>query len=231
MGVAAQLGGPCQKGHNRTESLECQGSSAVGFIGRHDTGDIRSIVVKNSRFSDSDFAYVPWLAVPSGNVWLVDLRGACVTDACFGDLLGCKGLQTLVLLDTRVSGVGADKLPTDVSFLQELELGGSPVTDSGLEHISRLNSLRKLRLDSTRISDFGLHHLERMENLAILDLSFTGVSDKGLVHIRNMKRLGSPVLHGTRVSRSAIDRLHLDRPDICISTQDIELCDRISEPN
>ena len=59
--------------------------------------------------------------------------------------------------------------------LRELYLGGTKVTDAGLEHLKDLPELQTLDLSGTEVSDVGLEHLKGLRHLRTLDLSSTRV--------------------------------------------------------
>ncbi len=59
-------------------------------------------------------------------------------------------------------------------------LGGTQVTDAGLEHLKGLTSLQTLDLGDTFVSDAGLEHLKGLTSLQNLSLWDTKVTDEGV---------------------------------------------------
>jgi len=60
--------------------------------------------------------------------------------------------------------------------LEFLHLGGTKVTDAGLQFIGNIHSLKNLTLYQTHISGLGLKNLQALKNLQVLVLSETGRS-------------------------------------------------------
>ena len=63
-----------------------------------------------------------------------------------------------------------------------LWLGGTPITDSGLEYLTGLTQLQSLNLNNTQVTDKGLGHLKGLTALQSLDLGYTRLTDTGLQH-------------------------------------------------
>ena len=70
-----------------------------------------------------------------------------------------------------------------------LDLGGTAVTDAGLESVGRLAHVVRLDLSRTAVSDAGLAHLADLAYLESLNLYGTAVSDAGLEHLESLSRL------------------------------------------
>ena len=72
--------------------------------------------------------------------------------------------------------------------LQSLRVGC--VTDTELEQISSISSLRELHLFYAReFTDYGLRYLRRLPDLRILDLAQTAVTDDGLFHVGHLPQI------------------------------------------
>jgi hypothetical protein len=68
-----------------------------------------------------------------------------------------------------------------VTKLETLSLGGTKVTDAGLEHLQGLANLATLNLENNRgVSDSGLVHLKGLTKLRTLNLGGTKVTDAGV---------------------------------------------------
>ena len=68
----------------------------------------------------------------------------------------------------------------DFPKLQAIDLGGTKITDSGLEYFKSLTRLTYLGLGETQITDTGLAHLKDLNQLRELNLYNTRVTDAGL---------------------------------------------------
>ena len=51
-----------------------------------------------------------------------------------------------------------------------VDLSDTKVTDTGLQHLSRLTQLEKLSLDRTGVTDGGLEHLQELPRLKAISL-------------------------------------------------------------
>jgi hypothetical protein len=72
-----------------------------------------------------------------------------------------------------------------VPELSQLHLvGGTKVTDAGLEHLKGWNSIEWLRLDGPTFTDGGLQHLAGLKNLNLLQLYKTRVTADGVAALR-----------------------------------------------
>jgi len=80
--------------------------------------------------------------------------------------------------------------------LRSLKLGET-ATDEGLRDVWKLPVLQTLLLaPSVGVTDEGLRHLSRAESLQELDLRGCDVSDAGIQHV-----IGLPALHTLRLDR------------------------------
>jgi hypothetical protein len=70
-----------------------------------------------------------------------------------------------------------------------LDLGGTKITDAGMQHLKGLVSLERLYLDHTKITDQGLPHLQGLKNLEVLVLAGTEVTGAGLAAIEPLAEL------------------------------------------
>jgi len=73
-----------------------------------------------------------------------------------------------------------------LTSLRILDLGGTQVTDAGLEHLEGLTNLEVLGLAGTRVTDAGLERLKGMTSLRRLELHrvknapYMQVTDEGV---------------------------------------------------
>jgi hypothetical protein len=70
-----------------------------------------------------------------------------------------------------------------------VDLGGTEISDDGLKHLSRLQSLNSLSLNFTGVSDDGLKHVSSLPNLELLQLNETAISNEGLEHLSSLTNL------------------------------------------
>jgi hypothetical protein len=102
----------------------------------------------------------------------------------------------------------------DLVEVEDLNLAGTAVTDSGLATLCGLRKLKSLIISETAIGDDGLEHLARIESLELLNLDNTHVADAGLAHLRRLAGLHYLHLSGTRVGDTGM--MHLRNADLKI---------------
>ncbi|MEZ6066007.1 MAG: hypothetical protein R3B90_09930 [Planctomycetaceae bacterium] len=114
-----------------------------------------------------------------GVVTQADCASAPITDENVTLFQGTPSLKLLSLQNATITDDGlaiVDHLPGLVSIsLQRC----SQVTNPGLEHLTRAESLREVKLLYTTISDDGLEHLGKMEGLVSLDLRGATFATRG----------------------------------------------------
>ncbi len=128
----------------------------------------------------SEIAALNWLE-------FLYLTGPLVTDK---QILRLKGLKRTL-----------DDIP------QSLDLQGTQLTDSGLEHLKGLTNMDSLNLSSTQIGDAGLIHLSGFSSLTDLALSNTKISDEGLKHLSGLSSLTELALFNIKVTDEGLKHL------------------------
>jgi len=99
-----------------------------------------------------------------------------------------------------------------------LDLGGTAVTDAGLESVGRLAHVVRLDLSRTAVSDAGLAHLADLAYLESLNLYGTAVGDAGLEHLGSLSRLRWLYLWQTAATPAGIERLSVRLPELEVVT-------------
>jgi hypothetical protein len=84
--------------------------------------------------------------------------------------------------------------------LRWLDLGGTGVTDAGLEQVAQMKNLSRLHLERTGLTDAGLEHLAGLADLAYLNLYGTKVTDAGLACLKSNPKLRQVYLWQTQVT-------------------------------
>ena len=108
---------------------------------------------------------------------------------------------------TEVTDEGLERLKW-LSQLQGLNLGQTDVTDAGLEHLKGLSQLRVLGLLGCRnITDAGLESLKGLSQLQTLGLRETNITDAGLEHLKGLSQLQYLNLSFTSVTDTGLENL------------------------
>ncbi len=72
----------------------------------------------------------------------------------------------------------------ELKYAVRIDLGGTRITDIGLEHVEGLTNLQILTLGGTCVSDAGLEHLTGLTNLESLYLNQTSVTPEGVKRLQ-----------------------------------------------
>jgi hypothetical protein len=129
----------------------------------------------------------------------------------FARLLGpLSQVRSISLYGHRIGRADLEWL-AQKSSLRALMLGEIPLEDDDLEVIQGLQ-LRWLSLHRTRVSDHGLAHVRRMQSLEYLDLTRTRVGDPGLEHLAALPNLRRLIVRRCKVTRSGAARLQAQLP-------------------
>src|SRR5262249_55177771 len=97
--------------------------------------------------------------------------------------------------------------------LEELHLGGVPVTDAGLTHLAGLTRLRKLDLLSSDVTDAGLDQLAGMNDLEYLNLYRTKVWNPGLQKLKRCAKVHEVDLRYSRATQAGVQSLRAALPN------------------
>ena len=96
----------------------------------------------------------------------------------------------------------------EMSQLRKLNLGGTQVTDGGMEYLKGLTQLRWLALNGTQITDAGLECLEGMKQLEELDLGGARITDAGLARLAGLTQLQRLDLARTKITGKGLSHLY-----------------------
>lgn len=103
-----------------------------------------------------------------------------------------------------------------IARLHRIDLNSRPVTDEHLEEMPALQQLQHLGLYRTQITDRGIEHLKKIGKLTELELSYTNITEAGLAQLVLFKDLKKLFLHGTGLSKEAIQDFQRKRPDCTV---------------
>jgi hypothetical protein len=136
----------------------------------------------------------------------IAMFGDDVTDRDLASLRQLPGLRQVNLTRTRISDAGLFHL-AKLESVEVLLLGGVDISDEGIELLETLTNLKQLNLTLTGVSDLSMPLLSRMTQLEFLWLEGTDISDVGLEAIAEMKSLQLLDLCRSAITDSGLARL------------------------
>ena len=128
---------------------------------------------------------------PGRPVTRVELTKPDINDRTFRELRAFANLESLYVLDTKVTDAGMASLK-GMSHLTSLCFSYSEgISDAGLPNLKGLANLRVLSLNGTNITSKGLANLKGLRRLQMLSLDSTQVTDDGLADLGGLTELVS----------------------------------------
>lgn len=104
----------------------------------------------------------------------------------------------------EVLGEMANDFPEQLTWL---DLKDTPLSDAGMEHISKFKNLTRLKAEKTAITDKGLAHLKELPYLEFLNIYGTSVGDAGIQNLKDNPNLRKLYVWDSKVSREGANQL------------------------
>jgi len=143
----------------------------------------------------------------AGRVTGVDLRATWVTDS---DLLQLARLNHLTHLDlslTRITDHGLQQLK-EAPGIADLNLYyAEQITDEGLAAVKAWKKLKRLNLRGTKVTDTTLEHISQVTTLEALDVGFAQITDVGLDRLSSLPNLRELAIGGNKLTDVGLQTL------------------------
>jgi internalin A len=156
-----------------------------GHVTTDGQGRVTGVSLRGTWVGDADLRHLSELPELSH----LDLSLTHITDQGMPELRNLPGITELNLYFTEYvtdEGVAAIK---DWKKLRILNLHGTKVSDTALEHIAGISTLESLNVGSTLMTDVGLERLTTLPNLKELTMGGNELGDAGLQALRQMPGL------------------------------------------
>ena len=145
----------------------------------------------------------------------LSLSGAKLDDESLKLLAGSDRLEWLDLAYTPITDTGIENLGP-LPSLKQLTLVNTKITDRVAPKLAppALPCLEELDLSGTAITDEALEELKQLEQLKVLRLSHTAVTDAGLQQLTGLLNLEELDVDQTQVTAEALARLKSQLPKL-----------------
>jgi hypothetical protein len=143
----------------------------------------------------------------AGRITGVDLRSSWVADSDLRLLAELPQLTHLDLSLTRITDHGLQQLK-DAPGIVELNLYyAEQITDEGMAAVKGWRKLKRLNLRGTKITDTTLEHLANVTTLESLDAGFAQITDVGLDRLTSLPNLKELVIGGNKLTDTGLQAL------------------------
>jgi len=156
-----------------------------GHVTKDGQGRVSGVSLRGTWVNDADLRHLSELPELS----YLDLSLTHITDQGMSELRNLPGITELNLYFAEYvtdEGIASIK---DWKKLRTLNLHGTKVSDTALEHIAGISTLESLNVGSTLMTDVGLERLTTLPNLKELTMGGNELGDAGLQALRQMPGL------------------------------------------
>jgi hypothetical protein len=119
----------------------------------------------------------------------------------------CNGFSTGVDFNDKYLREKALPLLAKLKHLEQLDLGGTGLSDAGMKEVAKFKQLRMLWLAGTTVTDDGLKELAALEQLTTLFLANDKITGVGFRHLAGLKNLKSLTLRGLSLTEAGVKEL------------------------
>jgi Leucine-rich repeat (LRR) protein len=143
----------------------------------------------------------------AGNITAVHLRASWVTDADLPQLAVLPHLAQLDLSHTRITDQGLLQLKNAPAITDLNLYYAEQITDEGLAAVKGWKKLRRLNLRGTKVTDTTLEHLAAVTTLETLDAGYAQITDVGLDRLTPLQNLRELVVGGNKLTDTGLQAL------------------------
>ncbi len=186
----------------------------AGIVHLKKLRSLKMLDISHSQVTDEGLAHLAKIK----SLEYLDLPSARVTSKGTDYPITDKGLAHLVQLErlwhlkvgTRSSGNPVTdeglRFISRLLLLEELSIGGRSISNSGMEHITKLTNLKDLMLfGCPNLGNAGLEILTEIKSLKKLSVNYTNVTVSGLTRLNALPNLTNLYAHDIRRGNSVLD--------------------------
>ena len=143
----------------------------------------------------------------SGRITGVNLRASWVTDTDLRKLLLLPNLSSLDLSLTRITDQGMQELKNAPGIVDLNLYFAEYVTDEGLAAVKNWKKLKRLNLHGTKVSDTTLDHISGITTLEYLNVGSAMVTDVGIERLAALTKLKELTIGGNELGDPGLQGL------------------------
>jgi Leucine-rich repeat (LRR) protein len=143
----------------------------------------------------------------AGRITGVDLRSSWVTDSDLRRLAELPHLTHLDLSHTRITDHGLQQLRNTPGIVELNLYYAEQITDEGMAAVKGWKRLKRLNLRGTKVTDTTLEHLSNVMTLESLDVGFAQITDVGLDRLASLPNLKELVIGGNKLTDTGLQAL------------------------
>jgi Leucine-rich repeat (LRR) protein len=143
----------------------------------------------------------------TGRITGVDLRSSWVTDSDLPRLVDLPYLTHLDLSLTRITDHGMQQLKNAPGIVDLNLYYAEQITDEGMAAVRGWKKLKRINLRGTKITDTTLEHLANVTTLESLDAGFAQITDVGLDRLTSLPNLKELAIGGNKLTDAGLQSL------------------------
>jgi Leucine-rich repeat (LRR) protein len=143
----------------------------------------------------------------AGRITGVDLRATWVTDSDLPQLAALPYLTHLDLSLTRITDHGLQQLKNAPGIVELNLYYAEQITDEGMAAVKGWQKLKRVNLRGTKITDTTLEHLANVMTLEALDVGFAQITDVGLDRLTSLPNLKELMIGGNKLTDTGLQAL------------------------
>lgn len=143
----------------------------------------------------------------AGRITGVDLRASWVTDSDLSQLAAMPYLTNLDLSQTRITDLGLQQLKAAPGIIELNLYYAEQITDEGMAAVKGWKKLKRINLRGTKVTDTTLEHLANVTTLESIDVGFAQITDVGLDRLTPLVNLKELVVGGNKLTDMGLQAL------------------------
>jgi Leucine-rich repeat (LRR) protein len=143
----------------------------------------------------------------AGRITAIDLRSSWVTDSDLVQLAQLPHLARLDLSLTRITDRGLQQLKSAPALVELNLYYAEQVTDEGMAAVKNWKRLKRVNVRGSKITDTTLEHLSGIQTLESLDAGFAQVTDVGLDNLISLPNLKELTIGGNKLTDMGLESL------------------------